>query len=240
MKYLVLVAFVLFSNSCFSQEEIPNNNFSVKWAPTGLVVGSLSLQGEYNKGKNSFTAKIGLPVKSKHRLEYDDKDADFDLKAMSLHAGYRHYISKNHMKGLYIEPFIKYLKHVSKGNGTGTLDNDPVVFRFDNEYKGFGAGAQLGAQFLVGKRFVIDLFFLGPEINISRNTLNAVESSNTIPWTSVEAADAEEQIRDFIEQFPFIRNNTDITVDQQNKTVKAEFQGLLPGIRTGVSFGFRF
>lgn len=237
--FLLFIAFLI-SLHVNGQENEDWRNVAVKWAPTGLILGSLSFHGEYNKGKNSFTAKIGLPVNSHHSFDFDDKDAAFDLKATSFQGGYRIYLSKNIMKGLYLEPFLKYVKLNSTGTGEGTLDNEPVLFNFTNTYEGFGAGVQLGAQFLVGERFVIDLFFLGPELNVSNSHLKAVEASNTIPWTTVQAADAEAQIRSFINQFPFIKNNTEITVDKERKTVLADFKGLLPGIRSGVSFGIRF
>lgn len=87
---------------------------------------------------------------------------------------------------------------------------------------------------------MIDFFFLGPEINSSKNNFKAVEASSTIPWSSVKANEAEQDIRDFIDQFPFIKNKTNIVVDQNNKTVMANFKGVLPGYRIGVSFGYAF
>jgi hypothetical protein len=223
-----------------AQEETRDQSIIVKWAPTGLILGSISLQGEYNFEKNSLTAKIGLPANTHHSFTYEDKDARFSLKATSFLAGYRIYLSKKHLRGMYFEPFFKYVHHTAEGIGNGTLTGQPVVMDFTNDYNGAGVGAQLGAQFFIGKRFVIDLFFLGPEINSARNNFKAVEVSNTLPWTSIQASEAEKDIRDFIDKFPFVRNRTNIAVDRDNKTVRADFKGALPGIRTGVSFGFSF
>lgn len=241
-KTLVLAAFFLLSLSCMAQDPDSPPNVTLKWAPTGLVVGSVSLQAEYNyMGRNSLTAKIGIPANRKHSFEYEDKDAEFDMKATSFLAGYRMYLSKSkHLKGIYLEPFFKYVHHTSEGIGQGTLNNRTVTMSFTNNYNGFGVGAQLGAQFLIGKRFVIDLFLLGPEINSAKNNFKAVEVTNSIPWTHVEANEAEQDIRNFLDQFPFIRNKTDIMVNQASKTVTADFKGALPGIRTGVSFGIAF
>lgn len=236
-----LLALISLSSAKAQEEKSFEPNFTIKWAPTGLIVGSVSLQGEYNFGnKNSLTAKIGVPANSRHTFEYDDKDADFTMKATSFLAGYRMYLSKKHMRGLYVEPYFKYVHQSAEGIGQGTLDARTVTMDFTNDYNGFGIGGQLGAQFLINKRFVIDLFFLGPEINSATNNFKAVEATNTIPWTSVEAEDAEKEIRDFIDKFPFIRNNTDVMVDRNNKTVTADFKGLLPGYRIGVSFGIAF
>jgi hypothetical protein len=234
---LILVLSALQSNAQLEPAFRPK--MTLKWAPTGLILGSLSLQGEYNfgGGKNSLTVKLGLPVNSRHQLEYEGKDADFDMKATSFLAGYRMYLSKKHMRGLYAEPFFKYVHHASEGQGTGILNGRDVIMNFTNDYDGLGVGVQLGAQFRIKERFVIDLFFLGPEINSAKNNFRAVEASNTIPWTSVEAEDAENDIRDFIDNFPFIGDRTDIMVDKDNKTVTADFKGALPGVRVGISFG---
>ena len=210
---------------------------SLKWAPTGLILGSISLQAEYSLGKSSLTAKIGLPANTHHNFTYEDKDANFSMKAISFLTGYRTYLSKKHMKGLYFEPYFKYVHHTAEGAGNGTLNAQAVVFNFTNNYNGVGIGAQLGAQFIIGKRFVVDLFFLGPEINSARNNFKAVEITNSIPWTTVQASEAEKDIRDFIDQFPFIRNKVNVMVNRDNRTVTANFKGALPGIRTGVSLG---
>lgn len=240
-KFFVLAVLASAGLWARAQEAAPPTSVSLKWAPTGLILGSLSIQGEYNfGGKNSLTAKIGVPVNAQHTLQYEDKDASFDMKATSFLAGYRRYLSKKHMKGLYLEPYFKYVHHTSEGVGTGTLNGRSVELNFTNDYDGYGVGAQLGAQFLIGKRFVIDLFFLGPEINAATNNFKSVEVSNTIPWTAVEAQDAENDIRDFIDQFPFIKNNTTVTVNRDEKTVRADFKGALPGYRAGVSFGIAF
>lgn len=231
---------LIISLSVFGQSSPAKPNISLKWAPTGIVFGSISLHGEYNFGKNSLTAKIGFPFSKHHTFQFDDKDADFSMKATSFLAGYRTYLSKKHMKGLYFEPYFKYVHHISEGSGNATLDGDNVVMNFTNDYNGVGVGAQLGAQFSVAKNFVIDFFFLGPEINSARNNFKAIETSSSLPWTSVKASEAEQNIRDFIDKFPFIRNKVNVMVDQSNKTVIANFKGALPGYRIGVSIGYAF
>lgn len=227
----------------FSQDpsNTPQNNVSVKWAPTGLLLGSASVQAEYNFGsRNALTAKIGFPVNVKHTLTYDDGNAGFSMKATSFLAGYRTYLSRKHMRGFYYEPFFKYVHHTSEGIGRGTLYNRHAAFSFTNNYNGVGVGIQLGTQFLIGKKLVLDLFFLGPEINSASNSFKASEISSPAQWSYYEAKDAEHEIREFIDQFPFIRNNTTVMVDRENKRVNADFKGALPGIRAGFSVGFTF
>lgn len=240
-RSICLITSFCFLHFAFAQEKSTSPNITLKWAPTGLILGSLSLQGEYHfSGKSSLTAKIGVPVSSHHSFEYSGDDADFNLKATSFLAGYRMYLSKRHLKGLYFEPFFKYVHHISEGAANSSLNNRPVRFGFTNDYNGAGIGAQLGVQFLISNRFVIDLFFLGPEINSSSNNFKAVELTSTIPWNSIEASEAEQDIREFIDDFPFLRNKTKVMVDNDNRTVTADFKGALPGMRIGVSFGVAF
>ena len=243
-KTLVFIAVQLLFVCGFAQEEaqLSKRHITVKWAPTGLLLGSASLQAEYNfGGRNSLTAKIGLPVNVKHDLTYDTKKAGFDMKATSFLAGYRTYFSRKHLRGLYYEPFFKYVSHTSEGTGTGTLGGREALFSFTNNYSGAGVGVQLGAQFFIGKRMVIDFFFFGPEINSASNTLKVADiSNNTTSWSYGDAKDAERHIRKFINQFPFIRNRTEVIVDQEMKQMTAAFNGALPGVRIGVSVGFAF
>jgi hypothetical protein len=236
--YLIL-ATLMASNAMAQQIPTTDTRATIKWAPTGLVYGGLNFQGEYNFGaKRSVTARIGLPLSVQNTVEYDGKTVDFNMKATTFGAGYRMYLSKKHMRGLYVEPYAKYVHHSSEGTGTGTLQDKMAVLDFTNEYKAVGVGAQLGAQFFIGKRFMVDVFFLGPEINSATNYLKAVEVSNQLPWTALEAEDAENTIRAFVDQYPFVRNRTKIQVDRNNRTVRADFKGALPGYRAGVSLGF--
>jgi len=239
--FLLLLSFLLFSSVEAQEENIPTTNLTVKWATTGLIMGSLSFAGEYNFGvRSSLTVKIGIPVKATHSFQYEGDDADFEMRATSFLAGYRMYFSRKHMKGLYFEPYFKYVHHTSDGAASSSLNFRPVTMNFLNNYNGAGVGAQLGAQFIVGKRFVIDLFFLGPELNSSSNKFRASESGSVLPWTPLEAEEARRDILDFVNQFPFLKNNTNVMVDNSNRTVTANFKGALPGIRTGVSFGIAF
>lgn len=240
MKRYTVLLLVLITCIAKAQEKQYHPNIGLKWAPTGLFVGSISLQGEYNFGKNSLTAKIGIPANTHHTFIYDGNNADFSLKSTSFLAGYRTYLSKKHMRGLYFEPYFKYVHQTAEGNGNSELTGEPVVMNFNNDYNGVGLGVQMGAQFIIAKRLVIDLFFLGPEINSATNNFKAIETSNTIPWTYMQANEAEKDIRDFINKFPFIRNKANVMVDQNNKTVTVDYKGFLPGYRLGVSFGVAF
>ena len=89
------------------ENQIAKPNITLKWAPTGFDLGSISLQGEYNfGGKNSLTAKIGLPVNDITILINDGNDADFQLKATAFLAGYRTVLVKKSFKGFIFRTFL--------------------------------------------------------------------------------------------------------------------------------------
>jgi hypothetical protein len=242
--YTTLTALIFSLTLCSQEAKTFTPNIAAKWAPTGLLVGGFSLQGEYRiDGKHSLTAKIGIPLTANRSFEYEGDDAIFQMKATSFLAGFRNYFSrKKSMQGLYLEPYFKYVHHAAEGVTNSSLNGKPVKWNFTNDYNAFGIGAQLGAQFIVAKRFVIDLFFLGPEINSASDNFKAVEVSNSVPWVlnGDDEKEAARQVQDFLNQFPFIRNKVDVKVDNMSKTVAADFKGALPGIRTGISIGFAF
>jgi hypothetical protein len=237
-KTLFLLLAIFRLHFTYAQDiETPSLNTTLKWAPAGLILGNISIQGEYSFGKQSLTAKIGIPVNSHHTLQYDGKDAVFDMKAMSFLAGYRVYLSKRPLKGLYLEPYFKYVHHSSEGTGVGKFSYRNVNLNFTNEFNGAGFGIQLGSQFKIGKRFILDFYFLGLEINSASNDFKAVERAPNSTWTIAEAQDAKRDIRNFINKFPFLKNNTTVMADATNRTVAANFKGAIPGFRIGLALG---
>ena len=172
-----------------------------------------------------------------YNINYSDKDATMKIKATSFLAGYRIYMSRKGMRGFYFEPFFNYLHHEGTGTGESTLGGQPVTMNFTSDYTGYGIGAQLGVQFMIAKRIVLDLYFLGPELNNADATFISHDVTNTLPWTSLQASQAEQDARNFLDDIPIIGKKTSLTVDQTNKTVTANYNGWLPGFRAGIAVG---
>ena len=236
-KLIYLIALFVFFQSV-SAQKVFSPKITLKWAPTGLILGDASLQGEYSfLDKSSLTAKIGVPFNRSYHANFDGHDVDMSMKAFSFLAGYRKYLSKQILRGFYIEPFFTYAHHTSDGTGEGTLDNQPVTMDFTNAYNGVGVGVQLGSQFIIAKRIVIDLFFFGPQLTSSTNNFRAIDYNDSASWNTIQGDEAEQDIRDFLNQFPFIKNKVAVHVDKPNKTVTADFSGALVGLRFGVSIG---
>ena len=240
-RELHFIFFFFLLQNIQGQEKAFEPKITIKWAPTGLILGDLSLQGEYSfLKKSSLTAKIGVPFSRPYHATFDGNDVDMHMRAFSFLAGYRKYLSRQILKGFYIEPFFTYAHHTSSGTGEGSLNYQKVTMDFTNDYNGAGVGIQLGSQFIIAKRLVIDLFFFGPQLTSSRNDFRAIDQYNYAAWTAIQADEAEQDIRDFLNQFPFIRNKVDVHVDKTNRTVMADFKGPLVGVRFGVSIGLAF
>jgi hypothetical protein len=237
--YFIILLFLL--QEIHAQDKIFEPKITIKWAPTGLILGDLSLQGEYSfLQKSSLTAKIGVPFSRPYHATFDGHGVDMHMKAFSFLAGYRKYLSKQILKGFYVEPFFTFAHHTTGGTGEGKLDNQSVTMDFTNGYNGTGIGVQLGSQFIIAKRLVIDLFFFGPQLTSSTNNFRAIDPYNNAAWTTIQADEAEQDIKNFLNQFPFIKNKVDVHVDKLNRTVMADFKGPLLGVRFGVSIGLAF
>jgi hypothetical protein len=173
-------------------------------------------------------------------LTIDDQKQDVKIKTLSALVGYRMYMGKKSMSGFYFEPYLHYTKNEASTVLKRTLDNKPVDFLTTSDYKAFGVGAQLGVQFMIAKRVVIDFYFLGLEGNSTNFKVVSKETTTTLPWSDVDRAEAEREIKEAVNDIPIIGKKINVTVDPNQKTVTTDYSGFLPAVRLGLSVGIRF
>ena len=244
-KALLSVLCFLIVFASFSQDEEESGGYRdrcliLKWAPGSLAAGKITVGGEYNfKKKSSLEVFFGIPAAKNHSLKYDNSTSTLSTQAFSFLAGYRHYFGKKPHSGMYIEPYYKYLHHQARGTLNGDLNGESATFNTHTDYKGMGVGAQLGVQFLIVDRICMDFFILGPEINSAKFYTTATDVSSTIPWTTVDADEAEQDIKDVLKDIPLVGKKIGVQVDQNAKTVTTSYKGFVPGLRFGASIGFR-
>jgi hypothetical protein len=243
-KFIIPICLLLLVTNINAQkEEEPafDKSIIVKWSPASLAFGKIGLGSEFNfKKKKSITFYVGIPAEKELTADIDGEDRSLKMKTTSIMAGYRMYFGKKPMKGLYFEPYLKYLKNEATTNTDFEIDGTDRSFLVTSDYSGVGVGAQLGVQFLIAKRVAIDFFFLGPEANSAKHNLIAQETGGGAPWSNSEAQDAEDEINDFINDVPLLKDNFSVAVDAANRNVKTNYKGFLPGIRFGISIGVRF
>jgi len=241
LLFTSLFTITVTSNAQQTVDSNAQQNLAIKWLPLGLYFGKLTLGGEYSiRKKQSLTFYVGIPVGIQRNFDSDNNTADVKSKTTSVMAGYRFYLGKSTMKGFYFEPYLKYLHNELEGTFNYNNDNPPSIYSTSNEFSSFGIGGQLGFQILIAKRIVLDFFLVGPEANTVKENGSFTDVTNNIPWTPADAAEAEEDIKDAIEDIPIIGDKTEVKADQISKTVFISYKGFLPGVRTGFSIGFRF
>lgn len=243
--FLLITSFFTITVTSNAQQNVDSSvqqhNVAIKWSPLGLYFGKLTLGGEYSvRKKQSITFYAGIPVGIQRNFDADNNTADVSSKTTSVMAGYRFYLGKSPMKGFYFEPYLKYMNNKLEGTFNYNNDNPPSIYKSTNDFSSFGIGGQLGFQVLIAKRIVLDFFVLGPEANTVTEKGSFTDVTNNIPWTPADAAEAENDIKDVIEDIPIIGDKTEVKADQASKTVFISYKGFLPGVRTGFSIGFRF
>lgn len=247
----LIVASSIISFKAYAQEEKgkQEQNMAAKWAPGSIFFGKINIGGEYNlKPKKVITFYAGIPFNKDIRFKVDEKKKTITQKTFSLMGGYRMYLGKKPDHGLYFEPYLKYLKHDASYHDkfSDTIINNGEMIIEDEEnsviskYSGFGAGAQLGVQFRVAERWIIDFYFLGPEANIASHRLSKQDLASGLPWTAQEAAEKEKNFKDDLDEIPFLGKKLKVTTDAANRKISSEYKGFAPGLRFGVSFGYRF
>lgn len=248
MKRIILAAFCAAALSNANAQETNEQkdpqsftpSYAVKWNPTSIYFGKISVQGEYNfKKKKSVTFSVGIPMTKSTTVEMDDKDRKVDMKTFSVMGGYRMYLGKKTMTGVYFEPYLKYLKNDAATMINTDLNGEPTDLFTTSRLSTFGVGAQLGVQFMIAKRVTFDFFFLGPEANMAKHTV-VMKDQTPGTWDQSEAQAAQDEINDNIGDVPVIGKKLKVTVDANNKTVSSDYSGFLPGIRFGLSVGVRF
>jgi hypothetical protein len=216
-------------------------SYAVKWNPASLYFGKIGLFGEYNfKKKKSVTFHVGIPFEKSNHWNIEDEDRTIVMKSWAVMGGYRMYLGKGAMKGFYFEPYLKYMG--SKGSFVyiDTKSTDSTRYLLSSDLKGGGVGAQLGVQFLIAKRVTLDFFFLGPEANFARWDIELQDQSNS-SWDALDAANAKDVLDDIVDDLPhMISKNITTDVNASTKTASAKYDGILPGMRFGISLGVRF
>jgi hypothetical protein len=216
-------------------------SWAVKWNPVSLGFGKISLFAEYHfKNRRSLSFHLGIPVEISTKWKIEGEKRKVTMKSFSAMAGYRMYLKKADMQGLYFEPYLKYTKSEGSSPYVDQLSTSKTPYLLRSDYSGGGVGGQLGIQFLIAKKLTLDLFFLGPEANISKWDISLQDQGN-YDWDAQDAAEALDILDNIIDDLPdFLSENVESSVDASTKTVTAKYKGLLPGVRCGFSIGFRF
>ena len=238
---LSLAALLFSSNFLFAQEaddKDPKNQ--VKWNVAALAVKSFSFQFERAIGSKMSAAvtfrtvpKGSIPFESSFENLVDDPETwdnikGFETGNFAITPEVRFYLGEKVFKGFYVAPFVSYASYsvdVPFGyDVSGSRKEMPLT----GDITSFGGGVFLGAQWSLGKSFSLDAF-VGP---------NYSSASGDLVGTRTLSTQEQDGLREGLEDLDLPFLDTKSTVSGTG--AKIDFDGSLPGIKAGISIGFKF
>lgn len=233
----------LFSVNVFSQSGSRDFKNSVKFNVSNTLLYDNSIQFSYermikeNQSLNIFTGYQEFPL-----ITVDIDNVDFarnsDRKGYSIGADYRFFLGKINKykgpRGVYLAPFVSFFQFDTDRKLMYTNPNSGVVSEanINSKFNLTNIGGELGYQFVLWDRFVIDCVLFGPSLTHYK--------FNTKLDGDIPGLDENEVFQKLIEaiknKFPGIDG---ITGDEgiEKKGVQSV---TAVGFRYNISIGYRF
>ena len=157
-------------------------------------------------------------------------------KGYTVGADYRFYLSKENKDpiphGIYLAPFFSYYKFENKKELTYTGGTDPETISTQLNVNFYNIGGELGYQFVLGKRFVIDVVMFGPAF--TKYTFDAKLGGQFSGISEDEAL--YELIQALKDKFPLLEELSE--GGEVSGSGSQKFWGA--GFRYNINIGFRF
>ncbi|AOW09844.1 hypothetical protein [Flavobacterium gilvum] len=241
--FIFLFALSIFSVNVFSQTAPRDFKNSIKFNVSNTLLYDNSIQFSYermikeNQSLNVFAGYQEFPLITLNVTNVDFSK-DSNRKGYSVGADYRFYLgSINKFKGprgVYLAPFLSFFQFDTDRNLSYRNPNNGVVStsNLSSKFNLTNIGGELGYQFVLWDRFVIDCVLFGP--SITRYKFNT-KLDNNIP-----GLDDNELYQKVIEaikdRFPGVEG---ITGDEGVE--KKGVQSITAvGFRYNISIGYRF
>lgn len=230
------------------EDSIPKKNI-IKSNLTGLIFRNYQLTYERAFSKN-FSANITyaklpegkLPI-AKNYLDSDDNFGETRIAQQSFTLETRIYVGKGWGKGFYIAPYYRYSKLDVKeliydfeetvNEETGQYHgNIPVTFSGNITSNNFGL--MFGVQWLLGKNrnWVIDFWILGGHYGKGKGDLTGTLKNTNLSPNQQELL--QQELLDL--DIPIIEYTVKTNINGASAKVDSPWLGL----RSGLSFGYRF
>ncbi|NOY97486.1 MAG: hypothetical protein GXO81_14175 [Chlorobi bacterium] len=241
MKEIISLFILITFSSVFVSAQSDKRNV-IKFYPASPFFGKATLGYErVIDEKRSITFNLGLPtgVSIQSYLSSNISEGldvhTGRLKGFLIMPGYRANLSKKAAPvGFYVEPYLKYEKFTMNLGGEFI---DKELERFDSDidgsYSGYGAGFQIGAQWLILDIISFDISF-GPEAKIG--TMNVLWADKS---GEVDIDDVYNDLDDSFAKTPIIGSKMELTKGADYVKVRIPRQ-FIPGLRAAFSLGIAF
>ena len=230
---------LLISASLFSQNTPSEKMNIVKTNVTAYAFRNVNLTYERILSKK-FSVAVGFGTVSKGSIPFSKsflKDTEFSDTQVGLTnftIEPRFYLGQGYGRGFYLAPYYRHTAF-NADNVTLTVDYamDSVPMKISGKANGNSGGLMMGVQWFLGKtdNWILDLWIVGAHYGKGTGDFRGNSSR---PLTPAEQAELKEEIDNL--NIPFVEYTT--TTDANGATIKVD--GPWAGIRSGLSFGYRF
>jgi hypothetical protein len=212
-----LSSYLLYPNSVhFGYERVLTRNKSI------YVFGGL----------NEFPIKLNLNLSNTHFSNTRNKSG------YSIGAEFRFYLSKENKyvapHGVYLAPFVSYYKFSSDNTLTHTDSTGSQSINLTSSIGFFNVGFELGYQFVVFKRFIIDAELFGPSF-----TTYAFQAQVNGSLNGLDEHETLQAVLDALKnKFPLLQDLSSSKTVFKSGVASSKFPAV--GFRYVVSIGFMF
>jgi hypothetical protein len=183
-------------------------------------------------GLNQFPIKLNLDLSNTHFTNAKNKSG------YSIGAEFRFYLTKenkyNAPHGVYLAPFVSYYKFNSDNTLTHTDSAGSQSVNLSTSASFFSVGLELGYQFVVFKRFIIDAELFGPSF-----TTYAFQAQVNGSLNGLDEHETLQAVLDALKnKFPFLNDLSSSKTVFKSGVASSKFPAV--GFRYVVSIGFMF
>ncbi|TAH40627.1 MAG: DUF3575 domain-containing protein [Bacteroidetes bacterium] len=250
---VLMIAFCLLfiPSGVYAQKSMVIGGNVIKANLSSAVLSNYQIQYERVTGPFQSVA-IGFSISPNVKLPFGGSlsdavggDDDQIVKAIesirftrfSVTPEYRFYFGqKGAPGGFYLGTFARYT-HMSMENIYPFTTDDGIEHEMEvkGTFNGYGAGAMIGIQWLLGSSITLDWWIIGPFIGVMNSKFDGVDNHPTDKLTPQQEADLEADINDV--ELPMWT----VEADVQDMKATVDLKGPFYGARfMGLSFGFRF
>lgn len=247
MAFALLSSLAGLSQAVSPYDETMNNIIKVN--VLALPLKNLSVQYEKPLSPRVSVAlgvrympTVALPFKSLLMNSFTDGDEDAKdiinksrLGNFAITPEVRFYLGQGYGQGFYIAPYYRFVRFTTN---TVTVNyNDNAVnapkrsVNLGGDVHAHTGGIQLGAQWFLSHRIVLDWWILGAHYGSGAGSFTGVPST---PFTPGEQADVKKVIEDV--DLPLVDKTVSVSANKVLVNVSGPFGGLRAGFCIGVRF----
>jgi len=191
-----------------------------------------------NKSIYIFGGLNEFPVRLNLNLSNTNFTATKNKTGYSFGAEFRFYLSKenkyNAPHGIYLAPYMSYYQFGSDNTLVHTDSNRSESIIVNSQISLFSIGFELGYQFVVFKRFVIDAEMFGPSF-----TTYAFQASANGQLNGVDPGETLQAVLDALKaKFPLLSDLSSSKSVYKSGVASSKFPAV--GFRYAISIGFMF